>query len=90
MIKGCLTFDEFLNEKQIEDVNKTKQIKSVGKANVNKNNAAVVVHSQNPQKPETMYFTDKDGVKYEWHELKKEISGLPMDIFIGHKTINLI
>ena len=74
MVRKLSSFDEFLNGKNLsEDVNNANE-------NVN-----IVVHSQTPQKSETMFLTDKEGVKYELYEFKKEVSGLPTDIFIGYK-----
>jgi hypothetical protein len=73
MIKGLSKFDEFITEQKQLSENKANE------------NSEVVVHFENPQKSETMSLTDKEGNKYDLYELKKEVSELPTDIFIGFK-----
>jgi uncharacterized FlaG/YvyC family protein len=70
-IKGLPTIDEFVNEME-KEVNNAK-------ANININ-----VNSELPKR-ETIFVTDRNGVKYELYEFQKEISGLPSDIFFGYR-----
>ena len=71
MIKRLSRFDEFITEqKRLEDVN-----------TANENAEVVIIHSQSPEISETMSLTDKEGIKHELYELKKEVSGLPNDVY---------
>ena len=68
------SIDDFVNGRNLLDSN-----------SANGQNAEVIVHSPHPLKSEKTSLTDKEGIKYELYELNKEVSGLPIDIFVGYR-----
>jgi len=72
MIKGFKTMDEFLAEKNRENDN-----------DKNTKDAEINVFPQKPKKTEPILLLDNECVRYEIYEIINDISGLPIDVFIG-------